>query len=191
MQAEFVPVKAATPQVIPFGMGGEFRFTGTGSPISVYVGIKATRTMAVDGIAGTASAAPVAGPAAAASWRPAPQRNWVVQTSFLYMPASVCAAANLVTQPTNGTFAVLRETAPAKLAVPAGAVTVMAMPMFSSGSTAVQRSAYTAFPPGSHAGFSGTLQPGDCLVAYSSAAIEPTAELDVENQSSVFLRVME
>jgi len=189
LQAEFVAAKPAAPQVIPFGMGGEFRFVGGSVPTSVYVGVIATRPVAVDGIAGTASAAPVTGASVASSWLPAPQRNWSVQTSFMYLPAPVCAAAKFNAQPTNGTFAVLRGATPAALQIPAGAVPVMSLPIHSMGSQAVQRSAYAAIPPDpAGAGFSGTLRAGDCLVAYSAAAIEPAAVLDVENQSTVFLR---
>jgi hypothetical protein len=92
---------------------------------------------------------------------------------------------------TNGTFAVLRDATPAAMTIPPGAVPIAGLPIFSSGTQAVQRSDYVAFPPRpGHPRFSGTLQPGDCLVAYSTAAIEPAAVLDVENQSTVFLRVL-
>jgi hypothetical protein len=192
LQAGFVPARGNAPVVTPFGMGGEFRFIGSAVPTSVYVGIMATKPIAVDGIAGTASVAPVTGTTVAPMWEPAPQHNWAVQTSFVYMPASTCAAANLHAQPTNGTFAVLRDGTPAAISIPSGAVPAMDIPIDSSGSQAVQRSAYASFPPGSaNAGFSGTLQPGDCLVAYSTAAIEPTAVVDFENQSTVFLRPLQ
>jgi hypothetical protein len=187
-QAALVPVTAATPGIIPFGMGGEFRFTGGAVPTSVYVGIKASVPIAVDGIAATASAAPVAGPGAASAWQPIPHGNWAIQTSFLYLPAQACAAADLATVSVNGTFAVLRNGTPAPTGMPSAAA-IMGLPIFSSGSQAIQRSSYAAFPRGAtQAGFSGTLQPGDCLVAYSTAEIEPNAVLDVENQSTVFLR---
>lgn len=195
LQAELVqvtPAASSSANVVPFGMGGEFTFVGGAGQTSIYVGIMATKPLAVDGIAGTQSAAPVAGAPENSGWLPQPQGNWFVQTSFVYLPASVCAAQHFAAQPTNGMFAVLRNATPAALTIPDAGVQVSQMPMFSSGSQAAQRSAYTAFAPGSlPAGFNGILAAGDCLVAYSTAAIEPGAVIDMENQSTVFLRATE
>jgi hypothetical protein len=189
LQAQFVPVTATAPKVAAFGIGGEFRFTGGSVPTSAYVGIRATQKLIVDGIAETQSAAPVVGANVASGWLPTPTSNWQLHTSFVYVPAAACAAANLVAQPSNGSFAVLRQGKPAAMTLPAGAVQVSTMPMFSSGAHAVQQSTYTAVQSGSNpAGFNGTLAVGDCLIAYSTAAVEPTAKLDVENQSTIFLR---
>lgn len=192
MQAKFVTAAQNAPQVTPVATGGEFHFVGGIRPTSTYVGIMATTPLAVDGIAASASAAPVTGPAVASQWQPAPQRNWSVQTSFVYLPASACAAANLYVHPTNGTFAVVRNGSAAAIAIPPGAVSIIDMPMNSFGAQAIHRSAYAALPAASgNAGFSGTLQPGDCLVAFTTATVEPLGVLDYENQSTLFLRLLQ
>lgn len=191
LQAQFVPAVTGAPQVITYGLGGEFRFVGEGVPTTVYVGIRATKPIAVDGIAGTASVAPVAGAPVSSGWLPAPLRNWNMQTAFVYMPASVCAKTNLAAQPTNGIFALLHNGTPGPLSIPAGAVPIMGMPIYSRGPQAIQRSTYAAFPPGAGLPeFTGILAPGDCLVAYSTTTLEQGAVLDAENQSTAFLRVL-
>jgi hypothetical protein len=188
LSAALVPVSAGSAVVLPFGMGGEFRFRPSLQPLSVYVGIMANRPLAVDGIAGSASAAPVAGAPPGAGWSPVPAGDWSVASRFMYLPASVCAAGHFKVQPSQGIFSVLRMGTPTTMAVPNGAVPVLKMPMMSTETLAIQRSAYHAVPLGAPG---GTLAPGDCLLLYETVYPGPGGNagvLDVENQSTVYLR---
>jgi hypothetical protein len=188
LYAQTVAPPAGSPVVKPFGMGGEFRVPVSAAPVGVYVGIMASRALAVDGIAGAQSAAPVVGANPQTGWQPAPDGAWSVNTEFVYLPAPACAAAGFATQPPSGDYSVLRQATPAPLSLPRGAVILMRMPMQSVGIEAVQRSTYKALPAGTlPAGFSGTLAAGDCLVAYNFAVGAPGV-LDVENQSTVYFR---
>jgi hypothetical protein len=186
LRASVMPVEAGAPAIIPFGMGGEFRSVpGLAQPGGVYVGVMALQPMTVDGIAGTASAAPVAGAPAGTHWD-MPGLYWSAAANFMYLPAAACAAAHLHAQPANGPLAVLRNFTPVTFAIPDAAVQVLALPMSSRGAQAIQRSAYVSFPA---AGFNGALGVGDCLVAYMSGDTGAAGALDVENQSTVYLRI--
>lgn len=186
-----VPTPNGSPPVLSFGLGGEFRFPGTTpAPQSVYVGIQADKPLIVDGIAGSASAAPVLGAPQNSGWLPPPIGGWWVDTRFYYMPAAVCAAAHFNIGQSIGAFAFLRNATPGTLVVPPGSLSVMDMPIDSTDTQAIQQAGYTAFAtaPG---GFTGAMAVGDCLVAYDTAATAKGGTpgvLDVENQSTVYLR---
>jgi hypothetical protein len=186
-----VPMQNGSPPVISFGLGGEFLFPGTTpAPQSVYVGIQADKPLVVDGIAGTASASPVLGAPPNSGWLPPPIGGWWVDTHFYYMPAQVCAAGNFNFGKSIGPFAFLRNGTPGTLTVPPGSLSVMDMPIDSADTHAIQQAGYTAFgqAPG---GFTGAMAVGDCLVAYDTAATAKGGTpgvLDVENQSTVYLR---
>jgi len=174
--------------VLPFGMGGEFRLSGALPPRSgAYVGIRAMRPIAVDGIAATQSAAPVIGAPAGSGWQ-TPLGGWVASTSFIVLPAQLCQSAHLQAQPGNGTFAVLRQATQAALTLPASATALLRLPMPSRGAQAIQRAVYAPVGDARPGGFAGRLEIGDCLIAVTTASIEPAGVLDVENQSTVFLR---
>ena len=186
LKASVMPVEPGAPAIIPFGMGGEFRSVpGLVQPGGVYVGVMALQPMTVDGIAGTASAAPVVGAPAGTHWA-MPDLYWSAEANFMYLPAPACAAAHLHAQPPNGPIAVLRNFTPVTFTIPEGAMQVLALPISSRGAQAIQRSAYASFPA---AGFSGAMGVGDCLVAYMSGDTGASGALDVENQSTVYLRV--
>jgi hypothetical protein len=77
---------------------------------------------------------------------------------------------------------------PSRLAAPRGAIPVLQMPMMSTATLATQRATYHAVPPTAPG---GTLAPGDCLVVYETVypgAFTNSGVLDVENQSTVYLR---
>jgi len=188
LSAAIMPVSPGGAVVLPFGMGGEFRFRLSAQPLSVYVGIMANRPLGVDGIAGSVSAAPVAGAPVGAGWSPVPAGDWSISSTYMYLPAGVCAAAHFKMQPSQGSFSVLRMGTPTGMTVPNGAVSVLQMPMMSTETLAIQRSAYHAVALGAPG---GTLATGDCLVVYETVYPGPGGNLgvlDVENQSTVYLR---
>ncbi len=168
---------AAAP-VQAFGMGGEFRFApGTAN----YVGIRANRRFAVDAVAASVSAAPVSGAPEAAQWGTMPRGGWRVDTAFLYLPAPACAAAHLRGHQPGPDYDVLRLADPAALPRPAGAVTLLDVPLASQGVQAVQAAPFQRFTE-------RTLNAGDCLIAFTGVASGGAGLLDVENQSTVYLR---
>jgi len=187
LQASLLPAAKDAPVVLPLGLGGEFSFaTGAAQTLTTYVGIKASRALAVDGIAGSVSASAVVGAPAGSSWALAPLNFWTMDTEFVSMPAPVCASAGFAVQPSNGTYAVLRRATAAPFTMPAGSSTVMSMPVSSEGTTAVQRSAFQAS--------SLVLHSGDCLIAFHSMLSAPSnahGMVDNENQSTVYLRLMQ
>ena len=161
-----------------FGMGGEFRFAPGQAN---YVGIQAARPLTVDAIAAAISAAPVSGAPAGAQWSTQVRGAWHVQTEFFHLPAPACRAAHLATQQPGPDYAILRLADPAALRRPAGAESLLAVPLDSHGLRAAQATAF------------GRLQvrllAGDCLFAFTSVpAGSGAAGLDVENQSTVYLR---
>ena len=161
-----------------FGMGGEFRFApGTAN----YVGIQANRPLAIDAIAASVSAAPVAGAPADARWGTMPRGFWQVGTEFLYLPAPACRAAHLVGHQPGPAYDVLRLAEPAALPRPAGAVALLNVPLASRADHAVQATGFQRFT-------SRTLDPGDCLIARTGGVRAGSGLLDVENQSTVYLR---
>jgi hypothetical protein len=181
-----VPTQPGRKDVVPLGLGGEFRFAGgEGDPTGVYVGLRADTALVLDGVAGTMSAAPVLGAPAGSHWLPTVAGHWRVQGELYYLPAAVCAAQNYAPANAIGMLTILRDAVPAKRAVPSGATKIMDMRLQSLGSVAVQRSTYQAVPPAG--GFSGALAAGDCLMTYDIVAAAPGV-LDVENQSTVYLR---
>ena len=168
----------ATATVQAFGMGGEFRFVpGTAN----YVGIQATRPLAIDTIAAAISAAPVTGAPPDAHWGPPPQGAWRVTTDFLYLPAPACNAAHFATHQPGPDYSILRLADPAPLSPPPGTNNLLAVRLASAASQAVQTTAFTT--PAKR------LNPGDCLFAYTAVPSNVAAEgLDVENQTTVYLR---
>ncbi len=186
-----VPAKAPAPAVIPLGVGGEFRFpVGTAAPLSVYVGLQASRPIYVDAIAGAFSAAPVVGAPPSSGWLPVPGGTWSVGTDFYVLSAAACAAAHLRAQPSNGIFAILRNGTPAARPVPTGARLVMRLGADSAGGFPVQRSLFQVLTS-PVADTALLLNPGDCLLGWEATAPEAGGTpgfLDVEDQSTVYLR---
>jgi hypothetical protein len=175
---------AAGPAVIPMGIGGEFRIpVGHGGPLGTYVGIRAARPLRLDAIAVSLSAAPVTGAPAGSAWRPVPSGAWSARADFRTLPASVCAAGHFVAQPGNGLFAVLRGATPALLTPPAASTTLTQTTLPSRGTIAAQGAGFQAFP-------TGLLAPGDCLIAYDSAFSTAGGMLDLEDQSTIYLRAV-
>ena len=180
--------RAAAGPVQAFGMGGEFRYApGTAN----YVGIRARRGLAVDAIAASVSAAPVSGapadahwgtpPPADAHWGTPPHGPWQVTTDFLYLPAPACNAAHLAGHQPGADYDVLRLADPVALPRPPGAVTLLSIPLASRGAQASQATLFKGFTD-------RTLNPGDCLIAFAGVAAGGAGVLDVENQSTVYLR---
>lgn len=179
------------PVVMPLGLGGEFRFDLAAGPRSyTYVGIRADRTLQVYAIAGSVSAAPVAGAPAGAGWTPLPSGTWAAGTRFLYLPATVCSAAGLVTQPSNGNFAVLRQGTPTAFRMPDGLRTALNMRLAGAGVSALQMSPFRGFSAAGPASL--VLAPGDCLVTFTHMLPTGDAgEVDFENQSTVYVALVE
>ncbi|HTZ70346.1 MAG TPA: hypothetical protein VMB71_06825 [Acetobacteraceae bacterium] len=183
-----VPAPMPAVGVVPFGLGGEFRFHAGTPPLGTYVGLRAARPLALDGLAITLSAAPAVGAPASSGWLPAPAGAWSVQTDFVFLPAGACTAGNFMSHPANGLFAVLHSPAPAPMGLPGGAVILARTPMSSFAAQPIQRSTFRAFMPGAlPSNFPGTLAPGDCLLAYQFVSGTP-GYLDVENQTTAYLR---
>lgn len=187
LQASLLPAATNAAVVLPLGLGGEFSFpTGSAQTLTTYVGIKASRVLVMDGIAGSVSAAAVMGAPPGSSWRPAPASFWTMDTKFVFMPAPVCASAGFTVRPSNGTYAVIRRATAAPFTMPSGSTTVMRLPVSSTGATAIQRSAFQAS--------SLVLAPGDCLIAFHSMlSAQGAAEglVDYENQSTVYFRLVQ
>ncbi len=187
------PATAGAPQVVPLGLGGEFRIaSGTSSAQSVLVGLQALVPLELDAIAGALSTAPVVGAPAASGWLPIPAGNWAYETSFLYLPAAICAGLGLAAHPANGLFAMLRQGNPGSMTVPAGSVPLMRVGVESLGGLPIQKSTYQAFTATVPAATPFRLGTGDCLIGLGSSV--PSAGgtpgmLDVEDQSTVYLRV--
>ncbi|MEJ0045579.1 MAG: hypothetical protein WDN04_05145 [Rhodospirillales bacterium] len=184
------PIQNATAQIIAIGLGGEFRIAAhPGTTLATYVGMRANQNLTLDAIATATSAAPVTGAPAARNWTQAPTEDWRANTDFVYIPAPICAAAHFDTQPGNKILSILRMPKPAPLQIPPGAVPLAHTALPSHATVSIQRTAFNQFAPAPPKGFTGTLSPGDCLVAYDSAtSANGTATLDVENQSTVYLR---
>ncbi len=173
-----VTTAPARAPVQPFGMGGEFRFAPGAAN---YVGIRANRPLAVDAIAASVSAAAVSGAPAAARWGAAPPGAWQVSTAFLYLPAPACRAARLIGHQPGVAYDILRLADPAALPRPAGAVSLLDVKLASRATQAAQATAFAQ--PADR-----SLAVGDCLVAFTRAAPGGSGLLDVENQSTVYLR---
>ncbi len=170
---------AAEP-VQAFGMGGEFRFApGTAN----YVGIQANRPLAVEAIAASVSAAPVAGAPADARWGRMPSGGWRVATAFLYLPAPACAAAHMATHQPGPDYSVLRLADPVALRRPGGATDLLDVPLAGHDTRAAQETRFRAVT-------GLAMKAGDCLFAFTSAAPDGDGLLDVENQSTVYLRAL-
>jgi hypothetical protein len=188
-----VKTPSPAPIVIAVGIGGEFRIPlGGALPLSTYVGIRAERALALDAIAVSVSAAPVVGAPANSGWAPIPWGAWQASADFAYMNAAVCAAGHFSAQPGNSVLSVLRDATPAALAPPTGAVALSQTSLPGHGADAVQRGAFQIFPGTRPGSFTGTLAPGDCLIAYDSAVStigRGTGMLNVENQSTLYLRL--
>jgi len=154
--------------VAPLGVGGEFRFTPAEMAGGiVYVGIRANQAVAVDAIAGTLSAAPVAGAPAASGWGPLPIGGWLVAAPFYFMSAAVCAAGHFNVVQSLGRVSILRKGIPAAVPVPRGALPVLYPWLRSTYSNAAQRDDFVAYP--ASGGWNGRLAAGDCLVTFVQA----------------------
>lgn len=176
--------------VVPFGVGGEFRFVAGAQPVATYVGLQAKQALEVDAVAASVSAAPVEGAPPGSGWQPVPAGAWHSNAVFVAIPAAACGALHLRQQPGNELFYVLRNGTPALFGAPAGAVRLLDVPAGAVGGEAAQAVAYRRFD-GRANGFSGRLGGGDCLVEYNvvwTPAESGGGVLDVENQSTVYLR---
>ncbi len=172
------------PAVRTFGIGGEFRFrTGGGGEVANYVGLRASRTLVVDGVALSVSVAPVGGAPAQAGWGPELSGTWLLSTDFVRLPRDACDAAALSGHDSNENFSVLRLGKPAEMALPRGAETLLRVPLMSRDMVAAQVSGFHAFSPKLR------LQAGDCLIAFAHTRGEgASGKLDVENQSTLYFR---
>jgi hypothetical protein len=176
--------------IVPFGVGGEFRFTpaqmvgGT-----AYVGIRAEKTLIVDAIAGAVSAAPVLGAPPANLWLPLPAGRWLAETPFYFMPAAVCAAGQFRTGPSIGRLSVVRDATPAAVPLPEGALPVLTPGVLSEDTQAAQSGNFAMYP--ALGSWDGVLEPGDCLISYIQARSYNGGSpgvMDFEAQSTVYLR---
>ncbi len=171
---------AAPPPVQVFGIGGEFRFSLAALGGSAnYVGIQARRTLGVDAIAVALSAAPVAGAPPAAGWGRSVEGAWRVTTAFLVLPAPACTAAGLTRRQPGADYDVIRLGTPAAMARPAGRRTLFEATLAGTGMAAAQRSGFVA--PATR------LDPGDCLIAFTSVPQAGQGLIDAENQSTLYL----
>ena len=172
------------PAVRTFGIGGEFRFrTGGEGAVANYVGLRAARTLVVDGVALSVSVAPAGGAPAQAGWGPNLNGTWLLSTDFVLLPRGACDAAALSGHGSNENFSVLRLGKPAEMTLPRGAETLLRVPLVSRDMVAAQVSGYHAFSPELR------LQAGDCLIAFAHTQGEgASGKLDVENQSTLYFR---
>ncbi len=166
--------RVAAGPILTFGMGGEFRFApGTAN----YVGIQALRPLAVDAIAASISAGPGPGMQARGTWR--------VTTNFLYLTAPACNASNLATHAGGHDYSVVRLPHPAPIRRPSGAADVLDIPVVGQTTQTAQAVAFARII----APLPTRLHAGDCLLAFTSVPDDAAADdLDVENQSTVYLR---
>ncbi len=188
------PNSQSDPGVFALGLGGEFKFmTGGAQPLATFVGIKASRALLVDGIAGAVSASAVAGAPAGSGWLPVPAGLWTVTTSFDYFPASLCARSGFIVQPSNGTYSIIRKATPALFTIPAGASDVFDLPLWGSGAVPIQLAAYKSFTNKLNRILPNLqLAAGDCLIAFQT--MQPSSgqvpgAIDYENQSTVYIRL--
>ncbi len=174
-------------RVLTFGMGGEFRLPGDpAAPAQAYVGIEARRPLVLDSLAVSVSAAPVAGAPAGSAWRGEVRGRWEAGTDFTIVPAAACHAAHYASHPVGAEFSVLRSVASAAIGPPAGSLPVLHLPLAGHDMSAAQATRFYRFGgevPG------GRLAPGDCLLAFHRVtAGAGGAQIDVENQSTLYLR---
>lgn len=187
------PSPAPVAVVLPVGVGGEFRIPlGGSAPLATLVGIRAARTLALDAISVSLSAAPVVGAPADSPWVPAPAGGWAVSADLVYVPAPICTPGRFSAQQGNRVLAVLREPAPAPRTPPEGSVTLTHMTLPGSGATSAQSVAFQVFPGTRPSLFNGTLAQGDCLIVYDSAVSQGGGRgvLNVEDQSTIYLRLV-
>jgi hypothetical protein len=184
------PSGAPVATVLPVGLGGEFRIPSGSAPLATLVGIRAARTLLLDAISESLSAAPVAGAPAGSPWLPVPPGAWAVSAVLVYVPAPICASRHFAAQPGNRVLAMLREVAPLPRKPPEGSVTLTHMTLPSPGTTAAQSVGFQIFPDARASSFTGALAQGDCLILYDSAGSKGSGQgiLDVENQSTIYLR---
>ncbi len=181
--ARLVPGGAA---VQGFGIGGEARLaTGGAVPMATYVGLRAKRALVVDGLAASVSAAAVAGAPAGSGWV-VPAGAWRVETIFAWMPAEACRVAHFAGHAAGADFDVLRGPGPVAMVPPAAGV-MLRLDTAGRGGEAAQGG---GFAGAGDAGWHGRLEAGACLVAWQSVPAGGAAgTLDVENQSTLYLRV--
>ena len=139
-----------------FGIGGEFRYPLGGAALATYVGLRARRRLAVDGLAVSLSASAVAGAPAGSAWLPAPAGAWRVTTRVLHLGAAACSAAGLLGHGAGDDHDVLRSPGPAPVSL-SGADMLPPMTLSGQGFDAAQS---TGFVP-----LGTVLAAGECLVA--------------------------
>ena len=184
LTASIVALSAHEEPRLAIGLGGELKLqVGDAPPLGVYIGLRADRTLRVDGIATTLSAAAVTGAPAQAGWGLPPDGPWSISTDFVVVRAPACRQAGFKAQQSDGRFAILRSFTPTRATLPSGSWTVWhgflrgrsAAPAQSWASRPVQRT---------------ILAPGDCLLAVQANMPmdgTPPVDLDVESQSTAYL----
>ena len=169
---------------LALGIGGELKLrVGDAPPLGTYVGLRADSALSLDGIALTLSASPVAGAPAQAGWGPPPVGPWSVSTDFVVVREAAWRQAGFKAQRSEGRFAILRSFTPVPMTLPPGSSVVTHTLL--SGRSAVPEQSWDFVPVQPV-----TLSPGDCLLAVQSNVTmpgSPPANLDVENQSTVYL----
>ena len=181
-----VPSRPPVATVLPVGLGGEFRIPSGSAPLATLVGIRTARTFVLDAISVSLSAAPVAGAPAGSPWLPTPPGAWAVGADIVYVPAPICASGHFAMRQGNRDLAMLHEPAPAPRTPPEGSVTLTHMTLPGTGTIATQSVGFQIF----RGAAARKLAPGDCLILYDFAGSKGGGRgvLDVENQSTVYLR---
>ena len=184
LTARLASIPAHEDPRLAIGIGGEFKLqVGDAPPSGTYVGLRADRTLRLDGIATTLSAAPVTGAPSQAGWGTPPEGPWSISTDFVLVRAESCRQGGFRAQASDGRFAILRSFTPAPVGLPPGSSVVLHARLAGRGIAPEQSWDFRPVPP-------LTLAPGDCLLAIQANVPTPgtpSARVDVENQSTVYL----
>jgi hypothetical protein len=188
------PIAVDAPVTFALGIGNEFRFASASEPsLTTVVALKMRRPAQLDAIAGSVSAAGVAGAPQSSGWLPNPIGSWTATTSFYAYPKADCAALGLSFANAGALYAVGVNKTPTNTVVPRGAALLFSIPLYGNGSLATQQTVFQTFEDPAQPGASHiALAADDCVVALHNVSAPGDSlygNLDFEDQSTAYFHV--